>query len=91
MLKLFAEYKKGAWAFHPGRTFSSLFLILFALGLIAKWFLGFSSVETADLGVLVVPILGLIANLAKDSVLGLRKTEDPQATAQIPPEASAPP
>ena len=66
MWRKFLFKKEGfKWDFKPNRFFTTLFLSVLLAGIITKWFI-FLNIETGDIGVLAIPILGLIANLMKD-------------------------
>lgn len=54
----------GKGGVNPAKFFSCLFLLLLFTGIVFKWFIGFATITTEDLGVIAVPILGLIGNLA---------------------------
>jgi len=53
------------WEFKPNRFFTTLFLALLFAGVCVKWFF-LLNIETGDLGVLAITIIGLIGNLMKN-------------------------
>jgi hypothetical protein len=63
--KFFYKKEKDKWEFKPNRFFTTLFLALLFAGVWVKWFI-LLNIETGDLGVLAIPILGLIGNLMKN-------------------------
>jgi hypothetical protein len=61
--KQIGEQTPNGWNAKPDRLLSAAFLWTFLTGIIVKWF-WLGQIETADFGILCVPILGLMVNLA---------------------------
>ena len=53
-------FDSGKAGINPAKFISCVLILLLMTGIIGKWFLGLRDITEADLGILAVPVLGLI-------------------------------